>query len=172
MNALEIPELRGKNPGSARRCIYSPHSELQALIPRWKRITAAVLDRFPEVESCVLGRVKPGPLERDAFPGFHLLALFLDEYAPVSRMRELELVCTRLFRVDGHVVRIAATRGKSGRDGLFPRTELMEQIKSRGSLLYRRGPAPIPAQRELDAFAALLRARAGQPASARKQNAA
>ncbi len=159
MNALEIPELRGKNPESGRRCIYSAQSELQSLIPKWKRILPAVLERFPEVEACVIGRVKPGPLERNAFPGFHLFAIFLDEFAPVSRMRELELICMRLFRAEGQVIRFAATRGKSGRDGLFPRTPLLEQLRSRGSILFRRSPSPVPSRTELDVFELLLRAK-------------
>jgi hypothetical protein len=81
-------------------------------------------------------------------------------------MRELELVCARLFQLEGHVIRLAATRGKSGRDGLFPRTELMEQVRVRGSLLYRRAPSPAPAKRELEAFAALLRARSSSAVKA------
>lgn len=156
MNALEIPELRGRNPESSRRSIYSPHSQLQALVPKWKRILTAVLDRFPEVESCVLARIKPGPLERDAFAGFHLFAVSVDEFVPVSRMRELELILTRLFQADGQTIRFAAARGGE-RDALFPQTPLFKQARARGTLLYRRAPAPVPSRTELDAFAALLR---------------
>lgn len=159
MNALEIPELRGRQPESGRRCIYSAQSELQGLIPKWKRILPAVLERFPEVEACVLGRVKPGPLERNAFPGFHLFAVFLDEFAPASRVRELELILLRLFRAEGQVIRFAAARANCGKDGLFPRTALLEQIRSRGSVLYRRAPAPVPSRSEIEAFELLLRAK-------------
>jgi hypothetical protein len=162
MNALEIPELRGRNPESGRRCIYSPQSELQSLIPKWRRILPAVLERFPEVECCVMGRVKPGPLERNAFPGFHLFVIFLDEFAPVSRMRELELICMRLFRAEGQVIRFAATRGKSGRDGLFPRTPLLDQVRNRGCVMFRRAPSPVPSRGELEVFEILLRARSSQ----------
>lgn len=65
MNALEIPELRGKNPESGRRCIYSAQSELQSLIPKWKRILPGRgLNDFQKVEDAAIGRVKPGLLEK------------------------------------------------------------------------------------------------------------
>lgn len=162
MNALEIPELRGRNPQN-KRCVGEAGTELQTLIPKWRRILPVVFERFPEVEYCVIGRVKPGALERNAFQGFHLFAIFLDEFAPVSRMRELELICMRLFRAEGQVIRYAAARG-TRRDGLFPHTPLLDQMRNRGSVLYRRALKPVPARAELEAFTALLRARAGAAA--------
>lgn len=142
MNALDIPELRGRNPGSGHRCVF--RAEMK---PTWKKILAVLMERFPEIESVVFARVKPGALERSAFSPFLLMAFYLDEYSPVRRLRELELALIRLFYLEEEKIRFAAGRGSS--QALFPITELMERVREKGALVYKRARAPRISPREL-----------------------
>ncbi|MBL8018996.1 MAG: hypothetical protein JNM27_04985 [Leptospirales bacterium] len=134
MNALEIPELKGKNPLEGRRQVFraDPH-------PTWKRVLNILMEKFPEVQSVSYARVKPGALERNAFATFYLMVFFLDEYAPVFRLRELELSLMRLFRGDAAPVRFAATRETAPESAvLYPFTPLLDRVKQKGSILYKR----------------------------------
>lgn len=153
MNALEIPELKGKNPQEGRRCVFraDPH-------PTWKQVLAILMDKFPEVMSVSYARVKPGALERNAFSGFYLMVFFLDEYAPLFRLRELELSLMRLFRGDLAPVRFVATRESAPESAvLYPYTPLLERVKQRGSILYKR-PRPTATSEMLSRSLMALRA--------------
>ncbi|MCE9597106.1 MAG: hypothetical protein K8S54_03985 [Spirochaetia bacterium] len=142
MNALEIPELKGKNPMEGRRCVFraDPH-------PSWKRVLGILMEKYPEVTSVSYARVKPGALERNAFPAFYLMVFFLDEYAPIFRLRELELSLMRLFRGDDVPVRFTATRESSPESAvLYPFTPLLVRVKQRGSILYKRARPTVTSE--------------------------
>ncbi len=145
MNALDIPELRGRNPASGGRCVF--RAEMH---PSWRKILGVLLENFPEVESVSFARIKPGALERSAFPSFCLMAFFLGEYAPVRRLRELELNLVRLFRLDQESIRFVAARGSS--QSLFPVTPLLERVRERGALVFRKPRGPVLSDQELAAI--------------------